>query len=561
MEFEESLPPNVNIIDAEEIKLQKYKSYKLKLEDDIYELEIDSNEKIYFKAKQENKLTSINYIQNFGYEEIIKKLSLSKEYYNNINKVFEFFDTALTKDRVYLKMTKNHILKLIVKKNIDFHEVECSLELKENKLKNEELMEKLLIRMNEIKSNNSRNKEELSLIKKENEELKKKIDLLIEENKLIKKEKGEKDTILNNIKISLEEMKNDIKRLNEENKNLKENKVQIKDDIDKKENPLDFVYVEDICQNYESFGTLYDFEVFIGLTDKKEYIAYCTKQEKGKFYAIHIMRLLDNENIKTLIIQEIITVIKYYLTDNKKEYLLSCDKSNNIIIWEIQNNYNIKYSIKLSHEGNKNYINDVLLQFNRDNKNYMIIPRRSVDYFTLLYEIGEEAKFIKNIDNTKNNKTLYLIPWKFENKQYIIECCEKKISIINIFEDEIYAILFLKGKDAKSYCGVVYKDIYLFESDYNNGVLRLWDLINKNLIKMFYINNNLKGILNWDSENIVLLGYQNGFSIFDLGKKLIIKNISCDNKVRLLKKIKVSQFGECLIISDDKNNIKLYFLS
>ena len=458
-------------------------------------------------------------------------------------------------------MTKNHNLKLIVKKNIDFHEVECSLELKENKLKNEELMEKLLIRMNEIKSNNSRNKEELSLIKKENEELKKKIDLLIEENKLIKKEKGEKDTILNNIKISLEEMKNDIKRLNEENKNLKENKVQIKDDIDKKENPLDFVYVEDICQNYESFGTLYDFEVFIGLTDKKEYIAYCTKQEKGKFYAIHIMRLLDNENIKTLIIQEIITVIKYYLTDNKKEYLLSCDKSNNIIIWEIQNNYNIKYSIKLSHEGNKNYINDVLLQFNRDNKNYMIIPRRSVDYFTLLYEIGEEAKFIKNIDNTKNNKTLYLIPWKFENKQYIIECCEKKISIINIFEDEIYAILFLKGKDAKSYCGVVYKDIYLFESDYNNGVLRLWDLINKNLIKMFYINNNLKGILNWDSENIVLLGYQNGFSIFDLGKKLIIKNISCDNKVRLLKKIKVSQFGECLIISDDKNNIKLYFLS
>ena len=561
MEFEESLPPNVNIIDAEEIKLQKYKSYKLKLEDDIYELEIDSNEKIYFKAKQENKLTSINYIQNFGYEEIIKKLSLSKEYYNNINKVFEFFDTALTKDKVYLKMTKNHNLKLIVKKNIDFHEVECSLELKENKLKNEELMEKLLIRMNEIKSNNSRNKEELSLIKKENEELKKKIDLLIEENKLIKKEKGEKDTILNNIKISLEEMKNDIKRLNEENKNLKENKVQIKDDIDKKENPLDFVYVEDICQNYESFGTLYDFEVFIGLTDKKEYIAYCTKQEKGKFYAIHIMRLLDNENIKTLIIQEIITVIKYYLTDNKKEYLLSCDKSNSIIIWEIQNNYNIKYSIKLSHEGNKNYINDVLLQFNRDNKNYMIIPRRSVDYFTLLYEIGEEAKFIKNIDNTKNNKTLYLIPWKFENKQYIIECCEKKISIINIFEDEIYAILFLKGKDAKSYCGVVYKDIYLFESDYNNGVLRLWDLINKNLIKMFYINNNLKGILNWDSENIVLLGYQNGFSIFDLGKKLIIKNISCDNKVRLLKKIKVSQFGECLIISDDKNNIKLYFLS
>ena len=63
-------------------------------------------------------------------------------------------------------MTKNHNLKLIVKKNIDFHEVECSLELKENKLKNEELMEKLLIRMNEIKSNNSRNK--LDIIEEKN---------------------------------------------------------------------------------------------------------------------------------------------------------------------------------------------------------------------------------------------------------------------------------------------------------------------------------------------------------------------------------------------------------
>ena len=60
MEFEETLPSNVNIIDAEEIKLQKYKSYKLKLEDDIYELEIYSNEKIYFKAKQENKLTNFS---------------------------------------------------------------------------------------------------------------------------------------------------------------------------------------------------------------------------------------------------------------------------------------------------------------------------------------------------------------------------------------------------------------------------------------------------------------------------------------------------------------------
>ena len=34
-----------------------------------------------------------------------------------------------------------------------------------------------------------------------------------------------------------------------------------------------------------------------------------------------------------------------------------------------------------------------------------------------------------------------MIPWNFNNKYYLIECCDYKISINNIFEDESYATL------------------------------------------------------------------------------------------------------------------------
>ena len=64
------------------------------------------------------------------------------------------------------------------------------------------------------------------------------------------------------------------------------------------------------------------------------------------------------------------TFIRYYINDNKEEYILSCDKNKLLIIWDIQNNYNKKYNIEIKYS---EYIFDALLLFNIFNKNYILI--------------------------------------------------------------------------------------------------------------------------------------------------------------------------------------------
>ena len=102
MDFGESLVPET--VDFEqENNIENKKTYNLKLKDDLYilEMEINSNEKIIFKVKQKNKINDYFYLRECSYEEIIKKLLLTKEYYDNIYKVFDFYDKSLIKNKVY----------------------------------------------------------------------------------------------------------------------------------------------------------------------------------------------------------------------------------------------------------------------------------------------------------------------------------------------------------------------------------------------------------------------------------------------------------------------------
>ena len=64
------------------------------------------------------------------------------------------------------------------------------------------------------------------------------------------------------------------------------------------------------------------------------------------------------------------TVIRYYIKDNKEEYIISCDLNKLIIIWDIQNDYNKKYNIQAEYS---RIILDALLLFNIFNKNYILI--------------------------------------------------------------------------------------------------------------------------------------------------------------------------------------------
>ena len=150
------------------------KNYELKLTEDIYSLNISiyKNETIKFNLIQINKLSLINFIKVYDYNEITKKLLLSNEYYNDISKVFKYLDTAILKNKVLL-IKDNYKIKLLLKKNMDFEEVECYLDLKEEKASNSDIIMILFNEIKELKQINNSNEEKINDLIKENEEIKK----------------------------------------------------------------------------------------------------------------------------------------------------------------------------------------------------------------------------------------------------------------------------------------------------------------------------------------------------------------------------------------------------
>ena len=535
------------------------KSYEIKTNENMYELiiEIISDNNISFKAKQKNIISFSIFSIEYKYDDLIKKFFLEKSHYENIYKIFDFLNISIEKNKISLIQDKNN-LKLILKKLLDYDEVDCCIELKEKKLKNEEKLNALSDGINELKKYyNNNEKDDINLIKKENEELRQKINFLIEENKIIKKEKEEMEQ---NLKSSIEEIKNDVKLLIDKNQNIQNGYK--KDDISKKkeDKPPKLSYIENLTEYHKSSGKLYNFEVFTRLTDNIEYLVYSNqvsvKNDKKEYYNLQIMRILDNKIIKTLVgHNNKTTVIRYFTKDNKEEYILSCDISNLILIWDIQYNYDIKYAIKEDRIDKEDIIYDSILLFNILGKNYISIPSYSEDKFTKLYEFNNNTPFIKNIYKTKNNKTLYTIQWFYNNNYYIIECCEKKISISNILEDKLYGKLYLK-KDGMPLSGYLYKDNYLIVSDGNNNYIRIWDLINKIQIKKINTESIGREIVPWNSSYIILACYKN-IKIIDLEEEKIISEIE-DVYAYGLKKINISQYGECLVISNSSNIIKLY---
>ena len=109
-----------------------------------------------------------------------------------------------------------------------------------------------------------------------------------------------------------------------------------------------------------------------------------------------------------------IYVIKYYQKENKEEYILSSDEKNLVIIWNIHNYYNKKYSI----QSDNGRLFDVSLLFNIYGKDYILLPSYEKNNFTKLYEFTENTPFAKNIYGTNENNCFCAIPWLYNNKYY-----------------------------------------------------------------------------------------------------------------------------------------------
>ena len=430
-------------------------------------------------------------------------------------------------------------MELILNKTLDFDEIECRLALNKNRIENDDIFNMLINEINEIKNKKTENKETkdnniINELINKNKEYENKIKFLEDKIKILENEINQFKEILNSF-----------------NETSKINKAKNENGFI--ENPQNLKFKKQLTNNISDSGCLDNFDIFIGLKDRMEYIIYNNKDN----YNLDIMRINDQNIINSLKGHYNRTnVIRYYLKNSNEDYILSCDDNKLVIIWDIQNSYNQKYKMESDYSGN---IFDSLLLFNYDNKDYILLSSDKENEYSKLYEFKDNTPYIKNIYETNNNSTYYMIPWKYKNKYYIIECCNKKISINNMFKDENYTNLSNKPEGCH-FCGYIYNYNYLCVSDLNHNFIRIWDLINKSIYKQ--INYEARcgcEILPWNNQ-YTIIGCKGSFVIIDIEEEKMIKKINSTMSKELcgIKKIKIKNLGECLIGSSNGNIIELF---
>lgn len=288
------------------------------------------------------------------------------------------------------------------------------------------------------------------------------------------------------------------------------------------------------------------FAVFTLHKDKKAYIAFINENSID----IDIIELLNNKKIKSLKGHERpLNILQYFINpkNTNKEYIISIDFANSLIIWDINNNYNIVHKIL---EIENRFLIDCLLYFPLSTKDDYII--RTIydgeDECSKLYSF-KTGLFIKNIEaDCANMKTV--LPWynKKEKKDFIIQIAEEKIFINNIFEDGIYSEL---DESIYNFDGFIYnknvKD-YLCVSN-RFGEIIIWDLYDKKLVRRFKIGNFCCFLLNWN--NCYAIGIRNGLKIIDLEKGKVVEEIK--NKIINAQRCQHPEYGNSLIAWDKKN--------
>ena len=185
--------PQLTIED--EIKLIESKDYKFKLNDNIYLLTMNLYSKtIEFLIIQINISSILNFNKEFEYEELINKEFPNRKEYDNISKIYYYYDKLITENKInFLKNQTNLILSLKTNNNNQIRIV-LNLNEKKDSINNNEIIYTLFNELIELKST-------VKDIIKEKLERKSIIKGLIGENNNLKKQNV---SLENNIKLLLD---------------------------------------------------------------------------------------------------------------------------------------------------------------------------------------------------------------------------------------------------------------------------------------------------------------------------------------------------------------------
>ena len=322
------------------------------------------------------------------------------------------------------------------------------------------------------------------------------------------------------------------------------------------QNPVNLRFNKSIEAN-KNINSLREYILYHSFFDGNQYLISANKDN----YNLDIYDLNNGNLVKSIKGHtKRIDHIRHFCNNNKS-YFISSDMNFNVIIWDEK--FNILNKIETRNKGE---IDDSYLLFHKNEKDYVIIiPSTEINEYTKIYD--NKGNFIKNIYNTNNNVTFHLNIWNYNNNHYLIEGSFGKISIINLFKDELYHE-FTYNPRSLHFNGILYKKNYYIThaNTEENGYIIIYDLINKNIYKLiedqYY---EIEGLCLWNNK--YLLVYADGIihrnvKIYNLETSKEEKRI-IDGNIKILEaeKIKLNNYGESIVICDNENEYKIFSIT
>ena len=497
------------------------------------------------------KLLKKNNYDNDKIEEMNNKIN---ELNNKIDKKYEEIKDIINKKDLVINEINQKVISLenkiqeLENKNIDIiNKYENEIKLLNNKIMNLENN----INNSIIKINDSINC--FNLLKEEKNIDNNNVNKM--NNNIFNDEINKNEIIINN---EYQEKEINLEKINNNNEYEKKINYEFVKD------PKNLKYKSDLISSNSDSGYNDIFEIYISYKDNQEYIV----SPNCKNFNLNIFNLRNNQKILSLEKHKnSIRTIRYFINNkNKNEYLISADRDYKVIIWDITNNYNIKYIIDTKYASD---IYSCLLVFPENmNDNFIVtstycMSKNNEEAATKVYSFND-CKFIKYINNTSDIHIYYLLSWynKNNNQYYIIQFSGNKILINNLISDELYSEL-INIPEGYHYSGVLYykdnKD-YLCSSS-TNGYLNIWDLYEKKIYKNINTNgSNLAHVINWNNKYIIAVDInKKSFKIIEIENNSIY-DIKNDNKHKLycIKKVNHPIYGESLLSVTNDKVIKLW---
>ena len=318
-------------------------------------------------------------------------------------------------------------------------------------------------------------------------------------------------------------------------------------------------YKSEILKTNTSFGCNNIFEIFFSYKKNQVYLISPNINSNN----LDIISLADNKKITSLKGHEFPIISTRYFINDDKEFLISSDDGNIVIVWDLSNIENNIIN-KIGPIYNFTHIYSCYILFNIFNKDLIYVStsncsnnNQCCSKIYLLYK----NIFIKNIKDTNNYQTLYVLKW-INN---VIEFCFSKIIIYSIIDSEKYCELKSDNEFETFFHGIIFNENFLISGS-DGDFIRIWDLNKKIMINSIITAECCITYINkWNDNYIIVADHENNeIKIIDMKQLKIITNIRGESKVKntkniiCVKKFYHKVYGESLLVAEGDGLIKLY---